>query len=100
MEFTRMQLQRATIVAQVETQTSLLVKNASPTLDLRMILPHSSKNSQPVCICIISTHLFYNGFMVYGDLSKGMKNIIRKLESRRRMLLQEIAIITLKHNLD
>lgn len=45
MEFTRMQLQRSTIVAQVDTQTSLLVKNASPTPDLRVILPRSTKFS-------------------------------------------------------
>lgn len=43
MEFTRMQLQRATIVTQVETQTWLLVKNALPTLDLRVILTRSIK---------------------------------------------------------
>lgn len=45
MEFTRMQLQRATIVAQVDAQTSLLVKNASPTLDLRVIFPRNTKLS-------------------------------------------------------
>lgn len=58
MEFTRMQLQRATIVAQVDTQTSLLVKNASPALDLRMIFPRTTKFSKPVSTSKISIHLF------------------------------------------
>lgn len=45
MEFTRMQLQRAAIVAQVDTQTSLLVKDALPTPYVRVILPHGTKPS-------------------------------------------------------
>lgn len=69
-----------------------LVQNASPTPDFRVILPRSIKPSLPVRMYEISTKCSRMDLWFMDILSRDMENIKCKLESRRRMLLQDIAI--------